>query len=81
VIIKTENSCYELDLTNKRIRRLQGVYSSTPKQGNDNEWKLYSDISIPAQGDSMLIIWSYDKDTAKSTLTSNIISVEDQATA
>ena len=44
-LIKTLNSMYELDVENKQIRRLTGNNVPTPCQGNDNEYKTYSEIT------------------------------------
>lgn len=43
-LIKTRNSMYELDTENKQIRRLTGNNAPTPCQGDDNEYKTYSEI-------------------------------------
>jgi hypothetical protein len=49
-------SLYEVDATNKRIRRLSGNKPPTERQGND--WKQYDSISAIEVGQPVLIIWN-----------------------
>jgi hypothetical protein len=45
-LIKTQNSMYELDVENKQVRRLIGTKEPTYNQGNDGEYKQYSEIVL-----------------------------------
>lgn len=81
MIIRTENSTYEVDQINKRIRRTNGKHVSTSRQGNDLEWKPYTDINIPKVGEALFIVWGFGKDgdgntRAKSTMTSIVTFVD-----
>jgi hypothetical protein len=50
VNFKTGNSTYEVDWTNKLIRRLQGVRAPTPRQGEDGQWKAFASITPVLDG-------------------------------
>ena len=69
--IQTENSVYEVDYDQKRIRRVGGVNEPTPNQGPDNVWNDYS--ALQPMHNSMLIVWP----DGKATLTSPITSAEE----
>jgi hypothetical protein len=59
MIFYTESqSAYEVDLQNKRVRRLRGAADPTPRQGKDGEWKEYTDISPIVVGLSVAIFWA-----------------------
>jgi len=54
-------SVYELDLNNKRIRRLNGNKAPTERQGADGEWKTYASLLNEPQVDkSLVIVWKVD---------------------
>ncbi len=50
---------YEVDLANKKCRRLMGEANPQPRQGKDGEWKSYSSImpEKPIRGSQVLFIW------------------------
>jgi hypothetical protein len=73
MIFKTENSTYELDEPNKRIRRLEGANPPTPAFAPDREWKTYDEL-MPATG--RLMIWW---DGTRYTLTSPIVDWNDSS--
>ncbi len=77
------SSIYELDEEGKRIRRLSGYFSSTPRQGEDGIWTNYEDIKFVRgpfdRTDSLLIIWRYEDGIAKTTLTSPIVKIKEQS--
>lgn len=61
-------SVYEVDVTNKKIRRLSGTTDPTPRQGEDGEWKSYEDFGSLTEilignkgkltiGESAVIVW------------------------
>lgn len=79
-------STYEVDTTNKRIRRLNGVKDPQPRQGRDGEWRNYADVVGPVVGKQVFIAW--DKTTTPllagspesaipGTMTSVVVSVEE----
>jgi hypothetical protein len=75
-------SIYEVDETNKRIRRLEGKTLGTVRVGNDGDWKRYSNISEIKVGRSIVIVWGIDYDggeyvKARSTITSSVESVSE----
>jgi hypothetical protein len=57
--IKTESgSVYELDHTQKRVRRLSGVRAPTARQHADGLWRTYDMIGRVRIGGSLLICWA-----------------------
>jgi hypothetical protein len=73
MIFTTENSVYEVDHPNNRIRRLEGRNDPTPRQGTDGEWKTYVAISAIAEKAQVLVIWQILDDGAiKGTATSRV---------
>ncbi len=59
MIAKTESgSEYDIDLANKRIRRVTNINGSaaTARQGN-NEWRTYAWISDVQVGHTIMIGW------------------------
>jgi hypothetical protein len=74
----TENSQYEVDVENKRIRRLTGDYDPTTRQGADGVWKMFSVISEIQVGQPVLVGWEHDSlnEILRSTLTSTVTTVE-----
>lgn len=66
-------SKYQVDLEKKQIRRLFGNAPPTDRQGADQEWKDYTDLSPLKIGEGALIVWKYIDGIAKFTLTSPII--------
>lgn len=69
MIAYTLNSCYELDLVSKKIRRLKGSEDPTPRQGDDGAWKEYTDIVGPVPGKPMLVLWEGVRCTKTSVIT------------
>lgn len=54
-IIPTENSVYELDSMNRRVRRLSGTGAPTECFSPEGEWKYYERMAI--HDESLLFIW------------------------
>jgi hypothetical protein len=81
------NSTYDIDIANKRIRRLNGNNEPQPRQGQDGEWKTYAAIlpTIPQVGEILIIFWTKDaplfqgsdKNAKPCTITSAIESVSE----
>lgn len=74
-------SIYELDLSARRLRRLEGKLPPTPRQGVDGEWREYASVSIPRVGSSLLTTWRVVQDgdgfsVMQMTATSKILSIE-----
>lgn len=77
-------SIYEVDKTKKRICRISGNNVPTTRQGNDGEWKQFSDITDIKVGIGVLIVWNGDmplldgspKDAVASTMTSDVVKIE-----
>jgi len=54
-------SIYEVDETNKQVRRVSGLCAGTERLGNDGNWKTYREISNPiVVGQPVLIVWTND---------------------
>ena len=78
-------SLYELDTTNKKIRRLNGLNDPTTRNGSDGEWKVYEDILNVKLGSSVVIVWGDNveplikndigRTMVKTTMTSKVVSV------
>lgn len=79
MIVKTESgSIYEVDLRNKKIRRLHGESDATPRMGKDFEWKVYDTLFVESGG-PMMVIWDWvergEQVIAKCTSTSIVKSI------
>lgn len=50
---------YEVDLQEKKCRRLIGMSNPTPRQGKDGDWKVFQAIhpDVPVQGKPVLFVW------------------------
>ena len=57
---------YQIDVKNRKIRRLAGEHSPTRNQGPDGAWQPYLRIEPPepARGQPLLIIWRVEVDEA-----------------
>lgn len=57
MFFKTETgSTYEVDLKEKKIRRVLGIDDPTPRQGKDGEWKTFKSLLIE-KGEPAYIMW------------------------
>lgn len=76
-------STYQVDLTNKKIRRVKGVADPTPRQGRDGEWKAFKQL-IPnavTVGHPLIVMWTDEEKPfipggLPSTMTSRVTYVE-----
>jgi hypothetical protein len=79
MLIKTANSTYEIDVKEKRLRRLEGIAAPTKRVPVDGEWKPYQKLAICQVGEPLLVVWSIimDKGEAvnQSTVTSPIVEI------
>lgn len=73
MLFTTENSTYEID--DRRIRRLEGVNTPTPRQGGDGEWKPFHAVSEVTVGLGVVIIWRFVDGVAQATCTSPVRQV------
>jgi hypothetical protein len=76
VLIKTQNSIYEIDKKNKKIRRLdvsEEKYETVFTNSN-GEWKDYDDISSIKIGSPLLVIF-YDNKKVTRLQTSNLMEI------
>jgi len=76
VIFTTENSTYEIDHDQRRIRRLHGAYEPTRHFGEDSVWCYYESISSVIRGMRVCIEWDQDGNT---TTTSRVVDVAQEA--
>jgi hypothetical protein len=71
-------SIYELDIPNKRVRRLNGKEAPTNRfggEGGDGGWREYRELSIPPQiGRSMLINWCDNVGNGDSSTVTNLVT-------
>lgn len=90
MIVRTRSgSAYELDEVRRRVRRLSGTHSPTPRQGPDGAWKPYHHVGAGtilgplgdvAVGFTMMICWMIADDdgeeTMKCTETSVVVGID-----
>lgn len=57
VFVTNSGSRYELDMAQKRIRRISGKPNRHAERVGLEEWKPFEAISTPTIGDSVLIRW------------------------
>jgi len=70
--VTTANSTYQINETDRLIRRLQGVNDPTPRQGADGAWKAYRTLGLMFDG--LLIVWGDNPDgSAATTWTSKVM--------
>lgn len=78
-ITTSSRSVYELNRTDRTIRRLGGGEAPTPRQGPDGEWKKLAAECRPVIGQSMLLVWGIEPNGSmlrlKSTVTSPVVSI------
>lgn len=70
-------SVYEVNTLFKKIRRLDGSQEPTPRQGQDEQWKYYEEISEIKVNSPVLISWSFNEDASviEGTMTSPVVEV------
>jgi hypothetical protein len=77
MFIHTANSIYEVNKSEKWIRRMLGKTEPTPNLGRDSEWKSYRSLTSPSLHDvetgKIAIICWHDK---KCTMTSLITKID-----
>jgi len=76
-VIKTIRSTYEVDIDNKKIRRLNGERVPTQRQGTDGEWKAYEEITQAAIGVPFITVWRTEDGVMKSTMSSPVTEVSE----
>lgn len=69
------DSAREIDLDQRRIRRLDGIRSATPREG-EREWRSYTLLSPdpPAPSQPVRIVWAIEGGVYRSTQTSSIVA-------
>jgi hypothetical protein len=80
--ITKSGSTYEVNETDKQVRRLNGENDPTPRQGKDGEWKPYDTILSGIEiGRSVMIVWTSDiqpppvEGSLPTTITSPVIKI------
>ncbi len=68
------DSTREIDLNQRRIRRLEGINPATPREG-EREWRSYALLTPdpPAPAQSLRIVWAIDGDVIRATDTSSLV--------
>lgn len=80
MVIRTLNSTYEVDVNNKRIRRIHG----TGETRITDAWKEYLNATKPQVGFSMVVVWAVEPQAGsnevltKTTQTSPVTEVIDK---
>ena len=74
-------SVYEVNQTDKQIRRVSGSKKPTLRQGQDGDWKSYSTLSPIKVGQPVVIVWAIVDGTSetvfKTTFTSDVTEIND----
>lgn len=83
MIFKTVYSMYELDKTNRIIRRLSGINNPVSRQGEDGQWKKYNEIGELVIGLPLIIVWEIGMDDSgevvlRTTQTSIVSEIANQ---
>lgn len=68
-------SSYEVDLWNRRCRRLEGKGPPTPRQSQDMVWKDYVSISLPTKGARTLFVWN---ENGHATATGEVVEITEE---
>lgn len=73
----SSGSVYQVDYTNKRVRRLQGNGPATDRQGPDGQWKSFEDVVETSDG-ALGFVWRVDTEPGRvvfrSTVTSPVVA-------
>jgi len=78
VKIKTQTgSFYEIDLLEKKFRRLTGDGTPTPRTGDDVVWKNYLAVTFPRVGDRVFVTWRHTDECSQCTTTSPVSEITD----
>jgi hypothetical protein len=70
VHVHTQFSLYLVDVTNKRVKRVDSEHPPTRRQGMDGNWHSISDANLIAGG--VFFVWQYEEGNGKGTLTSPV---------
>lgn len=74
MIIRTENSIYEVDPNDRRIRRLSGKKEPSRRQGEDGQWRFYEILHLGSIGEPMFVDYLGD---GCGTLTSHVMEIRE----
>lgn len=78
VFVHTENSIYEFDLPNFKVRRTEGNGAPTPRFGEDGEWHAYVEVSEILVGATILIRWPDGQPELRDfSVTSLVLAIEE----
>lgn len=75
MFFSTLNSVYEVDLEEKRVRRIEGREAPTARQGPDGVWKTFDCVTEIKVGGPVLFSWGELNNVLKTTLTSDVEKV------
>lgn len=72
-VLTTQNSVYEINESDKLIRRVHSNHEPTPRQGADGVWQSYR--SLEWLRDGLIIDWGDNPNgSAKCTWTSKVLT-------
>lgn len=78
MFVHTENSVYEFDLYNHKVRRTEGNGAPTPRFGGDGEWRAYVEVSEIVVGEAILIRWPDGQPELRDfSVTSLVLAIEE----
>lgn len=70
-------SVYLLDFDRRRVMRIGGSHTPTPRLGSNHVWKPLADMGMPWSGRPYELIWGYGSDgDVLSTITSEVQQIE-----
>lgn len=74
-------SIYEIDHTERKVRRVSGKGPGTPRVGTDGSWRTFMDLNQPTVGNAVLIQWRLNPDSGalETTLTSAVQRVWEES--
>lgn len=76
ITLRTENSVYELDRVERKVRRVFSTHRATERMNApDGTWMYYRDLKVIE--DRVFFVWEYsDSGIARGTITSPVVSME-----
>lgn len=76
IVLRTENSTYEVERTERKVRRVTSTHQATERMNvPDGTWMYYRDVKTI--GDRVFFIWDYTEGgLARGTMTSPVLSME-----
>lgn len=76
--VHTQNSVYEFDLPNHKVRRAEGNGAPTPRFGDEGAWQPYVEVSEILVGEAIIIRWPDGQPELRDfSVTSLVMAIEE----